>query len=490
MTLIIVDKLSDISSSLRDEEALDFITTNAFLESEISDLKTHKKVINLCGHYRYLSTGYYCSLLGESKGLDIIPSVRVVLDGQQPEQIKNNLQDLVVSLHRGLKRFNELPGTRFSILICFGYSKNNFFKEFSKAIFVRFRAPIIRVDIQEDKTYKIKRIAILGMNTLTASEKDFLEESLLKFLKTRQKTKTTTLVPRWSLAILVNPEEKLPPSNPRAISKFQKIGSQMGIEVQLIHKKDYHRVSEFDALFIRETTMLTDHTYSFSLKAESEGIPVIDSPTCIMRSTNKIFMHNLFVSKGIPIPQAVIFSKSTMSSVGEKLGYPMVIKIPDGNFSKGIHKVSTEAEFKAVCATLFVKTELLLAQAFVPTDYDWRIGVLSGVPLFACKYWMAPNHWQIYKQLGNGRVSAGNSEGVPIEKVDPELLKLAVTCSDLVGKGLYGVDIKQTPTGYVVMEVNDNPNVDAGVEDIILKDELYRRILVDIQNRVIESWTI
>ena len=38
---------------------------------------------------------------------------------------------------------------------------------------------------------------------------------------------------------------------------------------------------------------------------------------------------------------------------------------------------------------LFEDTDLLLAQKFMPTDFDWRVGVLDGEPLFVCQYQMA-----------------------------------------------------------------------------------------------------
>ena len=34
------------------------------------------------------------------------------------------------------------------------------------------------------------------------------------------------------------------------------------------------------------------------------------------------------------------------------------------------------------------------------------------------------------------------------------------------------------------MEVNENPNVEAGVEDIVLKDELYRRVMSVFLERI------
>ena len=54
---------------------------------------------------------------------------------------------------------------------------------------------------------------------------------------------------------------------------------------------------------------------------------------------------------------------------------------------------------------------------------------------------------------------------------------LATKAAGLIGDGLYGVDLKQVNGRILVMEVNDNPSVDAGVEDAVLRDDLYRAIM-------------
>ena len=64
------------------------------------------------------------------------------------------------------------------------------------------------------------------------------------------------------------------------------------------------------------------------------------------------------------------------------------------------------------------------------------------------------------------------------------MLDAALKAANLIGDGLYGVDIKETDKGVLVIEVNDNPNIDSGGEDVILKDELYRRILADLIRRI------
>ena len=70
------------------------------------------------------------------------------------------------------------------------------------------------------------------------------------------------------------------------------------------------------------------------------------------------------------------------------------------------------------------------------------------------------------------------------EDAPAEVVKTALRAANLIGDGLYGVDLKQTEKGVVVIEVNDNPSIDAGVEDEILKDELYRTLIEDFIARL------
>ncbi len=68
-------------------------------------------------------------------------------------------------------------------------------------------------------------------------------------------------------------------------------------------------------------------------------------------------------------------------------------------------------------------------------------------------------------------------ETVPIYKAPQKVLDTAVKAAALIGKGLYGVDLKLINGRAVVIEINDNPSIDHEVEDAVLGDELYYRIL-------------
>jgi glutathione synthase/RimK-type ligase-like ATP-grasp enzyme len=63
-----------------------------------------------------------------------------------------------------------------------------------------------------------------------------------------------------------------------------------------------------------------------------------------------------------------------------------------------------------------------------------------------------------------------------MEEAPPGLIQTAVRAASLFGDGFFGVDAKVVDGRVMVMEVNDNPNLDAGYEDALLKDAIYDEI--------------
>jgi glutathione synthase/RimK-type ligase-like ATP-grasp enzyme len=126
---------------------------------------------------------------------------------------------------------------------------------------------------------------------------------------------------------------------------------------------------------------------------------------------------------------------------------------------------------------MFKESEIVLVQDFMYTEFDWRVGVLDGKPLFVARYFMVRDHWQIIQHAGDGGHAEGRTEAVKISETPPDVLQAATAAARLIGDGFYGVDLKQTAAGVFVIEINDNPNLDVGAEDKVLGDEVYRRLL-------------
>ncbi|MEJ2533647.1 MAG: hypothetical protein P8Y92_17865 [Halioglobus sp.] len=164
-----------------------------------------------------------------------------------------------------------------------------------------------------------------------------------------------------------------------------------------------------------------------------------------------------------------------LAQLEETLGYPIVVKIPDGSFSRGVEKARDRGELEAICKRLFQESTLLLAQEFLYTDFDWRIGILDNEPLYACRYYMVKDHWQIYRH--GSRTDSGGFDTLPVAEVPPAVLAAALRATRPIGNGFYGVDVKERDGKGFVIEVNDNPNIDHRVEDKYLGMELYRQIM-------------
>ena len=214
-------------------------------------------------------------------------------------------------------------------------------------------------------------------------------------------------------------------------------------------------------------------------------MPVIDDPRSILKCTNKIYLAELLQANNVPCPRTLILDRRRIGQIERELGYPAVIKIPDGSFSRGVYKALNAAEMVSIAKRIFRDTDLIIAQEFMGTAFDWRVGVLDRKPLYVCKYFMARDHWQIVKHGVAGEApEAGGSRTFALGAAPPRVIEVATRAASLIGSGLYGVDLKETERGVFVVEVNDNPNIDAGVEDAVLKDDIYRAVLAELVRRL------
>jgi glutathione synthase/RimK-type ligase-like ATP-grasp enzyme len=481
-TILVVDDLADWNPYYPSEQVTTF---ENYLALEQGDPDQRVRVINLCSSYRYLSDGYYCSLLAEARGHHVIPSVKVLNDLGKKALYRLQLEDLSQTLARAFKSRNKTG--EITLLSYFGTTPEAEFQELARLLFERFSCPVLEVVLQfSGRQWEITELKAISHRTLNESEQTLFADALDKFSKKVWRKGRARKTARYDLAILFNPEEEMPPSNRGALKKFINIGRQLGIDIELITQQHYVRLPEFDGLFIRETTAIDHHTYRFSKKAEAEGLVVIDDPTSMLRCTNKVYLADLFRTHRVPSPKTWLLHRGNadhLDKLEAEAGFPVVIKIPDGSFSRGIVKVHNRQELDIRVHELFQKSALLLAQEFLYTDFDWRIGVLNNKALYACRYYMVKNHWQIYRH-GGKRTDSGNFDTLPTFEVPKAVLEAALKATQPIGNGFYGVDVKEKNGKGYVIEVNDNPNIDSGIEDKYLGDELYRLILTELLRRM------
>lgn len=486
--LIVVDRAKDWAPYYPSEDVLTF---DQYLQFS-APASSRVRVINLCQSARYLSRGYYCSLLAEARGHNVVPSVMTLNDLSRKGLFSLQLEQLDVSVINWLEAAiaptadNRENAQEVRVRSYFGEPSHPELKPVARALFDRFPCPILEVVFKRRKTWQIESMRPAAPVDLQEHEQDIFAAALDRFSGMVWRKPRARRNYRFDLAILVNPDEEMPPSDKEALQRFEKAGRKLGINVEQITRRDYMRLPEYDGLFIRATTAIDHHTYRFARKAEAEGLVVIDDPVSILRCTNKVYLADLLKNNKVPTPKTLILSKDQKDAVEQvisELGFPAVIKIPDGAFSRGVTKAEDEKSLREGLKELFKQSALVLAQEYMYTDYDWRIGVLGGRAIYACKYMMVKGHWQIYQHKESSSDSGG-FETMPTYEVPRNVIQAALNSTRLIGNGLYGVDIKQSGNRVAVIEVNDNPSIDAGVEDLFLGGELYTLIMQEFLSRM------
>lgn len=477
--LIVVDKPSQWNLPA---DGVKIVSSKKYISDiEYQTLK-NIRVFNLCNSYRYQSIGYYVSLLASAREHRAIPSVTTIRDFKNLSVIRSIANDVDEIMQSALEKISD---NKFTLNIYFGHTTESSLRQLGSKLYQLFETPLLQVQFSKTDKWLVQRVQPISLKKLESGDMEKIQMYASNYFSKKRFQKPRLKHYKYDLAILINPEEINAPSNPTALRNFKEAANKIGFYVDFITKDDYEDILEYDALFIRETTNVNDHTYEFSRRAYAEGLVVLDDPWSILRCSNKIFQTERMIQNRVLIPQTLILTKDNIKKqLIDKLNFPMVLKQPDSSFSIGVVKVDNADALIESANNLFKKSELIIAQEFLYSEYDWRIGVLDEIPLFACKYFMARDHWQIYNWKVSKEDESGDSETLPVEQVPEQVIKAAVKAASLMGDGFYGVDLKMVGDKVYVIEVNDNPNIDAGIEDMVLKNELYERIMQSFYNRI------
>lgn len=477
--IVVVDRMEDWPA---DAPKLRVMTAWEYLARRPAEDAPRTRVYNLCRSFAYQSTGYYVSLLAGARGHRPLPDITTVQDLKGRDGARVLTDEAEQLLQRSLA---PLESEHYTLYAYFGRCPVQRHAALARVLFNLFPAPLLAVRLQRrGDIWRVEGIGAIALGEVPDTHRAFLYDVLADYLAARRSPRRARSARRYDLAILVNPDEAEPPSNARALKAFEKAAEARGFDVEFIDRTDYGHIAEFDALFIRETTAVNHHTFRFARRAEREGLVVVDDPQSILRCSNKVFLAELMARQGIATPATMLVTRRNLAEVGATMGFPCVLKQPDSAFSRGVIKVDSERALRHEAGQMLERSDLIVAQAFEPTEYDWRIGVIGGEAFYACRYFMAKRHWQIVRRDARGRKAEGEHETLPIEAVPRHVVRAAVAAARAIGDGLYGVDLKQSGRQVKLIEVNDNPNLDVGVEDQVLGPGLFERVIDHLITRV------
>ncbi|MDB5824609.1 MAG: RimK domain protein ATP-grasp [Herminiimonas sp.] len=451
--------------------------------------KGETRVFNLCTDCSYQSPGYYVSMLAEARGHHPLPDVRALEDLQSDGLMQRLTDRLDPVLQQALDLVaTEADADSFSFDMLFGRTQNPCLDPLAEQLFNLLRLPLAEMNFERrGDRWHLRSVQALAVTRLEPDRLRRAAHAAADCAGEHRQRPREPAARKPRIAILRTPDSPSLPSNPAAIQKFQEAAEALGMRSDVVttaHCVELEGAPAYDALFIRDTTHVNDYTYRLARQCASAGMIVLDDPDSILKCNNKLFMSELLSRHRIPIPRTMMVHRGNLDRVIPELGLPCVLKQPDGAFSRGVEKIESAHELEEVADRMFESSGLLLAQEYLPTAFDWRIGILDRRPLFVCKYHMARGHWQIIKHEEGKAAREGLAEAVPLDRAPVEVIDTALKAANLIGDGFYGVDLKQRGHQCSVIEINDNPNVDAGNEDGIIQDALYREVMTVLRHRI------
>lgn len=442
------------------------------------------RIFNLARSFAYQSRGYYVSLLAEARGQKVIPNAKTILDLKNPSIVKVLSRDLDEVIQQSLAHKEKHD---FALSMYFGRNVNPKYDKLAHELYKVFEAPLLRARFVKGEKWELRSVRPVPYNDVPEEHLPLLRKFAMDYFGKKRYDKAREDRSPYDLAILVNKQDDAAPSNRRAVVKFRQAAEEQGFRVEIIGPGDIDRIGEYDALLIRENTHVNNHTYRMARKAEQEGLAVIDSPAAILKCNNKVYLAEVMEAHGVPTPKTMVVHAENRHEVAGRLGLPVVLKLPDSTFSRGVVKARTTEELEQQLDQILAGSDLAVAQEYMPSDFDWRVGVLDGRPLYACKYFMARGHWQIYNwSSATKHDESGNFETLPVEQLPAGIGQAALAAVEAMScsSGLYGVDVKEHAGKAYVIEVNECPNIDHGIEDLVLGDGLYHSIIASLKTAI------
>src|SRR6202163_4301441 len=217
--VIFVDQPKDLPNA---ETPHKVITTSEYLARPRLFDVGRPKLVNLARSYAYQSKGYYASLLAEARGHRVIPTVETMLDLRELKLYEQSLPELQEALTAAAIKAHATEDTTFDLMFCFGFAQDQRFEAFGRLLFDWYRCPALEVTITPGKRWKIDRLRPRPLGKLRPEGAMFFRAALQQHTERDWRNPRARAVAKYSLAVLYDPHEELPPSSVETIKYFQK----------------------------------------------------------------------------------------------------------------------------------------------------------------------------------------------------------------------------------------------------------------------------
>jgi ribosomal protein S6--L-glutamate ligase len=209
-------------------------------------------------------------------------------------------------------------------------------------------------------------------------------------------------------------------------------------------------IEDVGSIIPRIGRSLTNFGYILIRHFETKSIPSTLSSIGLIHGRNKFLALQELIGSGIPFPSTWLSaSRMNTGAIKEKVNFPIIIKLLSGTQGIGVMRVNNEKDAIPIVDTLNELNQLILIQKYLKNNgEDIRAFVVDGRVVAAMKRISPENDWR-------ANIHAGG-KGVAYDLTEEEE-EIALKSTEVLGTGIAGVDLIQTPEGPQLIEVNVSP---------------------------------
>ena len=225
----------------------------------------------------------------------------------------------------------------------------------------------------------------------------------------------------------------------------------------------YHRgwPLECEAVIPRIGHSITRRGVTIVRQFERMGVIVINESDGIANSRDKLVACQLMVEAGVPVPITANVGawEDTVRAVNQVGGTPCVIKSNEGTHGSGVFLAHTEQQARQLVYQMLERDMHPLVQEYIQESHgqDIRALVVGGKVVAAMRRKAHGSEFRSNFHLG------GSVEHV---EISDRYAEIACTAARTLGLDLAGVDMLESRSGPLVLEVNSSPGLE-GIESVV-----------------------
>lgn len=223
-------------------------------------------------------------------------------------------------------------------------------------------------------------------------------------------------------------------------------------------------INQIDAIIPRIGASVTYFGAAVIRQFEMMKIFSATSSEALTMSRDKLRSLQLLSRAGLAMPKTVFtnYSKDVNAVINKIGGPPCIIKLLEGTQGMGVVLAETQSAAKSVLEAFNGLQARVIIQDFIEEakGADVRVLVVDGVVVGAMKRQSAPGEFRSNLHQG------GTAKLIELSQAEEQA---ALRATETLGLAIAGVDLLQSDSGPMILEVNSSPGLE-GIERATQKD--------------------